>query len=145
MEPQHWLTPVIAALDLTLPADAAIATVGITVLAFRLRSLARSADAGSGTAHAAATVLGGGDDAGAGDEPGTVGAPGDGVDVVGVAAELGDLLARSDIDQADGVIAAAGGQTCAVGAERHAVDNAAQRDGFEQFVGLGVPEADGLV
>ena len=39
--------------------------------------------------------------AGAGDEPGAVRAPGDGVDVVGVAAQLGDLLAAGDVEKAD--------------------------------------------
>src|SRR5262245_2648124 len=60
---------------------------------------------------------------GSGDEPGTVRAPGDGVDVVGIAAQLGDLLAAGDVEQADSAVAAAGGQPRAVGAERHAVDN----------------------
>src|SRR5687767_14588981 len=65
-----------------------------------------------------------GEVAGAGDEPGAVGAPGDGVDEVGVAAQLCDLLARGDVEQADGVVAAGGGQPRTVGAERDAVDDA---------------------
>src|SRR5207247_504209 len=83
--------------------------------------------------------------AGAGDQPGAVGTPGDGVDVVGVAAQLGNLLAAGDVEQANGVVAAAGGQPRAVRAERHAVHDTAQRDDRELLVGLRVPEADGLV
>ncbi len=41
------------------------------------------------------------------DRGGAVRAPGDGVDVVGVAAKLGDLLAGGDVEQADGTSHAA--------------------------------------
>ena len=67
------------------------------------------------------------------------------MDVVGVAAQFGDLLAAGDVDQADGVVGAAGGQPRAVGPERDAVDTTPQRDDRELLVGLRVPEADGLV
>src|SRR5260370_24152716 len=54
----------------------------------------------------------------------------------GVAAQLGDLLAAGDVEKADGVVAAAGGQPRAVGAERHGMDNIPQPGGLEQLVGM---------
>ena len=83
--------------------------------------------------------------AGAGDQAGAVGAPGDGVDIVAVPAQLGDFLTGGDVEQADGVVTAACGQPRAVGAERHAVDNTPDLDDGELLVGLDVPEADGLI
>jgi hypothetical protein len=67
------------------------------------------------------------------------------VDVVAVAAQLGDLLATGDVDQTNGIVLAGGGQALAVGAERNAVDKTPGRDDRELLVGLDVPEADGLV
>ncbi len=67
------------------------------------------------------------------------------MDVVGVATQLGDFLTAGDVEKADGVVAAAGGQPRAVGAERHAVDNTPHGHDRELPVGLRVPEADGLV
>ena len=62
----------------------------------------------------------------AGDQSRAVRAPGDGVYVVGVAAELGDFLAARHVDQAQRVIVATDSQSRAVGAEGDPIDFGAE-------------------
>ncbi len=67
------------------------------------------------------------------------------MDVVGVAAQLGDFLPAANVDQVKGVVPAGGGETCAVGAEGQAVDPRANVDSGQVLTRTGIPKSNGMV
>src|SRR5262245_489942 len=78
--------------------------------------------------------------AGAGDQPRAIRAPGHGMDVSLMAAQLGHFLVRRQVPQADGVIRTRGRQARAVRAEGHLVDVAAVLEGRgDRLEGGGIP------
>jgi hypothetical protein len=74
----------------------------------------------------------------AGDKLGAVGAERDGVHIVGVAAQLGDLLVRYQVPQADRIVLAADRKARPVGAEDHRVNRASDVERGELAKGSGL-------
>ena len=67
------------------------------------------------------------------------------MDVIGVAAQLGDLLVAGDVDEADGVVSATGREPRAVGAEGQAIDRIAHVEAVQLLTRPDVQQAQRVV